>query len=83
MEKGITYELGVFFPSGLDFAAAAAPSCVPEGFREAVDAGVVDAAEGASAGKALGLAGLSTWEVAKGAAVAGATAVDILAWTGG
>jgi hypothetical protein len=63
----MTYELGVFFPSGLDFPA---PSCVPEGIRDAV---------GASEGKPLGLAALSTWEAAKGAAVAGATAVDILA----
>lgn len=28
-----TYELGVFFPSGLDFPGA--PSCGPEGIREA------------------------------------------------
>jgi hypothetical protein len=32
-QKRNTYELGVFFPSGLDFPGA--PSCGPEGIREA------------------------------------------------
>jgi hypothetical protein len=32
-QKCKTYELGVFFPSGLDFPGA--PSCGPEGIREA------------------------------------------------
>lgn len=74
----MTYDRGNRFPSGVVFRVE--PSSEPVDIFVAVEA-TAEAAdmEEASAGKFLGLGTRSTCGAVKGGAVAGATAVDMLA----